>query len=245
MNLTKIALPALALLIGAGGATAAFTLTGSHGSRTTPPSRSQAGRTSPSRSAGYARATMGNGGQPMGPMGGAGGMMGGGSDIAPGAPGGLVPASRMQALAAQAARSATRSGQTLTYHTRHVTLVALGAPGDRPGMYWQIDGLDGPHGPTVSVPGGATVTVDFADGDPGHSHGFELTTAAPPYDRMAMMEGRIAARGAFVMPVPAPTGNVWYGVTVSFQAPSAGTYYIICPVPGHAEQGMWATFLVR
>jgi rusticyanin len=242
LNLTKVAIPVLALMIGAGGATAALTLTSNHGSSTTAPSTSQPGSTSPSAPASGDGGMMGNGG---GAMGAAGGMMGGGSDIARGAPGGLVPASRMQTLAAQAARSATRSGQTLSYHTKQVTLVALGAPGNRPGMYWQIDGIDGPHGPTVSVPAGATVTVDFADGDPGHPHGFELTTAAPPYNRMAMMEGNIAVTGGFIMPVPPPKGNLWYAATISFKAPSPGTYHIICPVPGHAQQGMWATFVVR
>ena len=244
MNLTKMAVPILALVIGAGGATAALTLTGNHGSSATTPSSPQAGSASPTAPAG-ASGDGGMMGTGSGTMGAAGGMMGGGSDIASGAPGGLVTASRMQTLAAQAARSATRTGQTLTYHTKQVTLVALGAPGNRPGMYWQIDGVDGPHGPTVSVPAGATVTVDFADGDPGHPHGFELTTAAPPYDRMAMMQGRIAAPGAFIMPVPPPKGNLWYAATISFKAPSPGTYHIICPVPGHAQRGMWATFVVR
>lgn len=173
------------------------------------------------------------------------GMMGRGAAIANGASGGLVPASRMEALAATAARGATRSGTTLTYNSRQVRLVALGAPGDRPGMYWQIDGIDGPNGPTVNVPAGATITVDFADGDPGHPHGFEITTAAPPYNRMAMMDGRVAAPGAFIMPVPPPKGSEWSAATVTFQAPPPGTYHIICPVPGHAEQGMWAIFIVR
>ena len=245
MNLTKIAIPVLALAIGAGGTAAVLTLTGSHGPSTTTPSSPQARSASPSAPAsgdGGMGGMMGNRG---GVWGAAGGMMGGGSDIARGAPGGLVAAGRMEALAAQAARSATRTGRTLTYHTKEVTLVALGAPGSRPGMYWQIDGVDGPNGPTVSVPAGAGVTVDFADGDPGHPHGFELTTASPPYVRMAMMQGRIAAPGAFVMPVPPPKGNLWYAATVSFQAPPPGTYHIICPVPGHAQQGMWATFVVR
>jgi rusticyanin len=109
-------------------------------------------------------------------------------------------------------------------------------------MYWQLDGIDGP---IVSVPAGSKITVNFADGDPGHPHGFELTTAAPPYPRMAMMVGHIAAVGAFIMPVPAPNGNLWYAATINFKAPSPGTYYIICPVPGHAQQGMWAKFIVR
>ncbi|MHB8293370.1 MAG: sulfocyanin-like copper-binding protein [Acidimicrobiales bacterium] len=239
-NWTRIAVPALALVVGAGGAAAALTLTAATGG-SAPTSASS--RSSPAPAVGPIGGGGGTGG---GGAAGGSAMMGGrGSDIARGARGGLVPASRVQALAAQAAHAATRSGHTLTYHSNKVTLVALGAPGNRPGMYWQIDGVDGPRGPTVSVPAGATVTVDFADGDPGHPHGFELTTAAPPYNRMAMAQGSVAAPGAFIMPVPPPQGNLWYAATITFQAPSPGTYHIICPVPGHAKQGMWATFVVR
>lgn len=230
MNWTKIAIAALALAIGAGATAAVFTLSGGQAGSGPSPAASQ-------------RST-----SPAGPSasgtGGAGGMMGV-SNIARGTSGGLVPATKMQALAAQAAHAVTTSGDTLTYATKAVTLVALGAPGNRPGMYWQIDGVDGPGGPTVSVPAGATVTVEFADGDPGHRHGFELTTASPPYNRMAMGEGNIAAPGAFIMPVPPPNGDQWHAATVTFQAPAPGTYHIICPVPGHAQQGMWATFIVR
>ena len=153
-----------------------------------------------------------------------------------------MPAVRMKALAAAASRTASRRGATFTYSSEHVTLVALGAPGNRPGMYWQLDGVDNA---VVSVPAGATITVQFADGDPGRPHGLELTTAAPPYPRMAMMDGRIAASGGFIMPVPAPAGALWYAASTTFRAPAPGTYYIICPVPGHAQKGMWARFIVR
>lgn len=47
------------------------------------------------------------------------------------------------------------------------------------------------------------------------------------------------------MPVPASKGNLWYAASVTFHAPSPGTYHIICPVPGHAQRGMWAPFVVR
>lgn len=30
-----------------------------------------------------------------------------------------------------------------------------------------------------------------------------------------------------------------------FHAPPPGTCYIICSVPAHAQQGMWATFIFR
>ncbi len=222
MNLhwNKIIIPSLALVIGVGSTAAVFVVTGGDGSNTSPTA------TYPG----------------TGIVGAGGGMMGGGSDIAQGATGGFVPARRMEALAAQVGRSVRREGHTLVYHRSHVTLVALGAPGSRPGMYWQIDGIDRP---TVSVPAGSRVTVDFANGDPGHPHGFELTTAAPPYPSMAMMIGSVASNGAFIMPVPAPQGQLWYAATATFTAPRSGTYYIICPVPGHAQRGMWATFIVR
>ncbi len=170
------------------------------------------------------------------------GMMGGGNDVPGGASVRLVPAEHMQSLDTAAASSVSRRASTLTYSTRQVTLVALGAPGNRPGMFWQIDGV---NSPTVSIPAGATVTVEFADGDPGQTHGFELTTAAPPYPRMAMMDGYIAAPGAFIMPVPPPEGDLWYSAITRFPAPTPGTYYIICPVPGHAQQGMWVRLIVR
>ena len=169
------------------------------------------------------------------------GMMGGGSSTR-GVSGGFVRANHIRALADAAAGAAKRHGSTLNYMTRHVTIVAIGAPGNRPGMFWQLDGVDNA---TLSIPAGATVTVEFADGDPGHQHGFELTTAAPPYSFMAMLDGHIAADGAFIMPVPPPDGSSWYATSTTFHAPAPGTYYIICPVPGHAQQGMWAKLVVR
>ncbi|MHB8496378.1 MAG: sulfocyanin-like copper-binding protein [Acidimicrobiales bacterium] len=234
MNWTKSRVPALALVIGAGAGAGGVALADSHGASG-----------SPTSSVGSEQPSAGAGAHGWGMMGGGAGMMGGGSKIANGAPGGLVPASRMEALATEARRTAGQRGSSLTYRSQRVTLVALGAPGSRPGMYWQLDGVDGPRGPTVSVPAGAIIRVDFADGDPGHPHGLELTTAVPPYPHLAMMAGRIAAPGAFIMPVPPPEGNLWYAVTISFHAPASGTYYVICPVPGHAQEGMWAKLVVR
>lgn len=103
-----------------------------------------------------------------------------------------ITTGRMKTLIADARRTFRRNGSTLTYPSQDVALVALGAPGNRPGTHWQLDGVDGPAGPTVSVLVGAVVTVDVADGDPDHPHGFELPTAALPYLHMAMMAGETA-----------------------------------------------------
>lgn len=179
-------------------------------------------------------AVAGGGGSMMGRRSSGGGMSGGGGRQ-------VVTASAMQALAQRVAKTVPLQGNTLHYATTHVTVVALAAPPGRPGMYWQVDGR---VNPTIVVPAHSTVTVDFADGDPGHHHGFELTTANPPYPKMAMAAGQVAAPGALIMPVPPPQGSSWYGKTVTFTAPAPGTYHYICPVPGHAQRGMWGTFTV-
>ncbi|MHB1834561.1 MAG: sulfocyanin-like copper-binding protein [Solirubrobacteraceae bacterium] len=240
MRQSKYLIAAAALAVAAGAGAVGVGLAGSPSGASV--SGNRASHSASSAGRGDGEPTMGSTG---GMTGSSEATMGGGAGIHGGSAGGLVPAGRMEALAAKAARSAQVIGATVTYPRRQVTLVALGAPGNRPGMYWQIDGLDGPGGPTVSVAEASTITVDFADGDPGHPHGFELTTAAPPYPRMAMMAGRIAAPGALIMPVPAPKGRLWHAATVTFRAPPPGTYYYICPVPGHAAQGMWGKLVVR
>lgn len=238
MSSARFLIPAAALLVGLGVGAVAVDLAGARSGSPTSSSTSPVGPT------GQARGTPGN----VAMMGNSGAMMGGAgsaADIPGGAPGGLVPSNQLESLAANTKKAAQIRGSNVTYTRRQVTVVALAAPGNRPGMYWQIDGVDGPNGPNVSVPAGSTITVDFADGDPGQPHGFELTTAAPPYPSMAMMAGHIAAPGAFIMPVPPPRGQLWYAATVTFQAPAPGNYYFICPVPGHAQQGMWGTLTVR
>src|SRR5438876_11690834 len=82
-----------------------------------------------------------------------------------------------------------RRTNTITYHTRQVELVALASPDSGPDMTWNVDGL---VNPTVVIPIGAHVTVHFFDADSGTIHGWELTTAPPPYPYMAMMDAPVA-----------------------------------------------------
>ena len=44
---------------------------------------------------------------------------------------------------------------------------------------------------------------------------------------------------------PQPEENDAYGRTLKFVAPPVGTYHYLCPVPGHAQQGMWGTLVVE
>jgi len=181
---------------------------------------------------------MGSGGSGM--MGGAEGMMGGGI----GGPVITSSPAAAQVLAQQLAADAdvNRQTNTVTYHTAQVALAALGSPDGQKDMTWNVDGL---VNPTIVVPRGAQVTVHFFDADTGTPHGWELTSTPPPYPSMVMMDAQVAFPGAFAMPVRGATAQQWFGRTVQFTAASAGTYYYLCPVPGHAKQGMVGKLVVQ
>ena len=182
-----------------------------------------------------------------------GGMMGGasGNSMMGGGMMGTVRGSRQvtdpaiaRALSHRVAATATidRQANTITYHSGQVALVALASPASGPDMTWTVDGL---VNPTVVIPRGAYVSVRFFDADKDAMHGWELTRTPPPYPYMAMMDAPVAFPGAFAMPVRGTTARRWVGRTVRFTASSAGTYSYICPVPGHAQQGMHGTLVVR
>lgn len=195
-------------------------------------------------STGSAPAGRATGGVASGNGGNAGnaGMMGGMSAGQGGR--GVVTSVQVSALAIRAREQANvvPAANRISYHTANVLLVMVGAPPGRPGMFWQVDGAL--VNPTVVVPAGSRISVQFVNGDPGQHHGFELTTGTPPFPRMAMRDGTVAAPGALIMPLPPPDGSRWYAAHASFTAPPPGTYHYICPVPGHAERGMWGTLVV-
>ena len=136
-----------------------------------------------------------------------------------------------------------RATNTITYHATQDLLVPQAAPAalHLKGMQWEIDGL---INPTVVVPQGAHMTVDLVNADQGYMHGFEVTTAGPPFQEMAMMQGSAAFSGSFIMPILPETIQGQYHRSTEFTAATAGTYHYICPVPGHAAHGMAGRFVV-
>ncbi|MCL4545012.1 MAG: plastocyanin/azurin family copper-binding protein [Chloroflexi bacterium] len=149
-----------------------------------------------------------------------------------------------RALAQQLAAGAdiNRQTNTVTYRAAALELVALASPDGQKDMTWNVDGL---VNPTVVVPKGAQVTVHFFDADTGTPHGWELTSTPPPYPSMVMMDAQVAFPGAFAMPVRGATAQQWSGRTLQFTVTTAGTFYYLCPVPGHARQGMYGTLIVQ
>lgn len=166
------------------------------------------------------------------------GMMGAASDS-------LWTSAHVAALVHQSEQgvSINRATNTITYHSTRDLLVPLAAPAALhiSGMQWEIDGLINPK---IVVPQGAQVTVDLVNADQGYMHGFAVTTANPPFGEMAMMQGSASFPGAFIMPVLPETSQGQSHRRTQFTAAQAGTYHYICPVPGHAAQGMAGEFVV-
>jgi len=90
--------------------------------------------------------------------------------------------------------------------------------------------------PTLVIPLGARVTMVVVNVDTDAYHGLTLTYAAPPYayNVMPMMMGSLASTG--VLP-PSSSSGGFAAQQVSFTV--SGDAYYVCPVPGHAQSGMY------
>lgn len=153
-----------------------------------------------------------------------------------------VSASQARTLSQQAPAGASidRSTKTITFtgSTVSFTVVAI-APG-LPDMTFGIAGL---ANPTVIVPKGAQVTVQFINADSNEAHGWLVSQQQPPFNFGQSSAPALSGAAAGVIGDPTAAGDG--ANTVTFQASTAGTYYYICPMPGHAQMGMHGQFVVR
>lgn len=90
-------------------------------------------------------------------------------------------------------------------------------------------------GTTLNFQVGDNVTVTFINGSTNMYHAFIVTDKA----QTGATELFNAAVGSGSNPIP-PGGSG----TVTFIVNKAGTFYYICPVPGHGELGMWGKLIV-
>ena len=133
-----------------------------------------------------------------------------------------------------------RAANRLTFATSSVRLAVLASPSNGPDMTFRIGGLTDP---TIVVPQGASVTVQLVNADSDTSHAWLLTTAQPPFGSMTMMDAP-AFGGALAPPLGDPTAAGMPSETITFTAATPGRYTYLCPVPGHAQQGMYGTLEV-
>ncbi len=137
--------------------------------------------------------------------------------------------------------TANRAANRLVFTTNDVRMTVLASPADGPDMTFRIAGM---ADPTVVVPKGATVNVQFVNADADTAHGWLLTPAQASLPYMAMMAAPPAFAGAFAMPLGNPTAAGMPAETISFTASQPGQYTYLCPVPGHAQKGMHGGFEV-
>ncbi|WP_298139779.1 hypothetical protein [Acidiferrobacter sp.] len=131
---------------------------------------------------------------------------------------------------------------------RNVVITMIANAPHHPDMSFETGGLTNP---TVCVTQGAHVTLEFSNMDygPGMAHGLVITSAKPPYPlRISRHLPAVLARINALAPRSNARLNAarYAEATVHFVAGRAGTYYYICPIPGHALAfHMYGRFIVR
>lgn len=89
---------------------------------------------------------------------------------------------------------------------------------------------------SASVQSGAPVTVNFTN-EGALEHDWMLVAEGTDVNTLTAEDALVPEAHSGVL--PAGQSN-----TFSFTAPAAGTYQIVCTVPGHAPAGMVGTFTV-
>jgi rusticyanin len=148
-----------------------------------------------------------------------------------------VPASQANHLgnAVPIGAEVTRSANLIRFHDS-ARLVVVASPDTGPDMTFRIAGLADPR---IVVPVGTTVTIRFINADHDTSHGLIVTDALPPFPYMEMMGAPQTFSGGFAMPLGDATSSGMPAESVTFTAGAKGRFTYLCPVPGHAQQGMF------
>jgi rusticyanin len=159
------------------------------------------------------------------------------------APGPRVSAAQAARLGSQAPAGATldRAANRITFTGTGVRLTVLASPAGGPDETFRIAGLTDP---AITVPAGAQVSIEVINADPGTAHGLVITAGGTGSSWMPMLTARPAFTGSAVWFLGNPTSAGMHAATLSFTASTPGTYQYLCPVPGHAQEGMTGTFTV-
>lgn len=157
----------------------------------------------------------------------------------------LAEANQLLERSARSARIDTARKEVLFSGRRVFIVVAAVQPGF-PDTTFEIGGL---VDPTIVVPAGAEVTLTLINMDygPGMSHGIVITDVPPPYPVLGMMGMQDSLAGTPILP-PRDRENArsarYPADTVTFTAPSSGTYFYLCQYYDHAAKGMFGRLVV-
>jgi rusticyanin len=153
-----------------------------------------------------------------------------------------VGAAQVQALGNQVPNGARADtcADRITFASHVVSFVVEAVPPNNPDMTFRIAEL---IDPTVIVPLGAKVTVEFINADNDQAHGWVITGTQPPFAFRAATPPALPGASAAVIGDPTTAGQG--ARTITFTASTPGSYQYICPMPGHAQMGMHGAFIVQ
>ena len=109
--------------------------------------------------------------------------------------------------------------------------------------YWNFNGsINGRM--AIAVPEGYTVNLTLINEDPNMPHSVVISSetqnfASPPSPQPVFAGG--ATENPMSMVDATMPGET---ETITFVAESAGTYSMVCTIPGHSALGMWSFFVV-
>lgn len=159
------------------------------------------------------------------------------------APGTRVNPAQAARLGRQIPVGATVSSarHRITFSATSVRLVVLASPAGGPDETFRIAGM---VDPVVVVKAGARVSIQVINADPDTAHGLVITASGAGSSWMPMLTASPAFTGSAAWFLGNPTSAGMHAATLSFTASTPGTYRYLCPVPGHAQEGMTGTFTV-
>lgn len=159
------------------------------------------------------------------------------------APGPRVSPAQAARLGSQVPADATASSaqRRITFADATVRLTVLASPAGGPDETFRIAGM---VNPAIIVKAGARVSMQLINAGNDAAHGLVITASAARSSWMPMTTARPAFPGSALWFLGNPTAAGMHAGTLTFTAGTPGTYRYLCPVPGHAQEGMTGTFTV-
>ena len=128
---------------------------------------------------------------------------------------------------------AWESNDTIAFSGASIdVMVLMGPMSEGTSMYTFV--VDNLSNPTLIFPEGARVTMTVVNIDTDAYHGLALTSDAPPYSSNVMTSMMYSSASTGLLP---PSSAVYAAQRISFAF--TGVVYYVCPVPGHAQLGMY------
>ncbi len=141
---------------------------------------------------------------------------------------------------------ADKSANTVTFSGQQVTIDMVAVEPNFPDTSFEVHGL---VKPTLVVPAKAVIHLNLVNMDYGSNmeHGVFITTTPPPYPVMETLASVPVLAGVPIIPWSSasdPTQANFAALGSTFSL-APGTYWYICPTPGHATAGMYGKLIVK